>query len=232
MAARSSIFASSATVPQSVSATKSRKRPGKVSVPSPPLEAAEAALLPLYVDVSQKQTTAFDPHLLLTKLATGKTSQEYLADESVFSQGDAADAVFYIQSGKEAVVAILPEGSFFGEACLAGQQIRMSTASAVERSLIIRVEKRAMVALLHEELEFAEGFLTYLLSRNVRMEADLVNHLFNSSEKRLARLLVLMANFGHATHCENESGDPRRDGRNHPLQSQLLHEWVPGDGFH
>ena len=115
--------------------------------------------------------------------------------------------MFYIQSGKvkltavsaqgkEAVVAILPEASFFGEGCLAGQPLRMATATAVQRSTIIRVEKQAMVALLHQEPEFAERFLAYLLTRNIRMEADLVDHLFNSSEKRLARLLLLMANFG------------------------------------
>ena len=147
------------------------------------------------------------PHLLLTKLSTGKSSQAYLAEESIFSQGDAADAVFYIQSGrvkltvvsktgKEAVVGILPEGSFFGEGCLAGQPLRMATASADQKSTIVRVEKRAMVAMLHQEPEFAERFLAYLLTRNVRMESDLVDHLFNSSEKRLARLLLLMANFG------------------------------------
>jgi CRP-like cAMP-binding protein len=100
------------------------------------------------------------------------------------------------ERGKEAVVAILPEGSFFGEGCLAGQPLRMATASAVERSTVIRVEKRVMVGLLHKEPEFAAPFLAYVLSRNIRMEADLVDHLFNSSEKRLARLLLLMANFG------------------------------------
>jgi CRP-like cAMP-binding protein len=151
--------------------------------------------------------SSFEPHLLLTKLSTGKSSQAYLAEESIFSQGDAADAVFYIQSGrvkltvvsksgKEAVVAILPEGSFFGEGCLAGQPVRMATASADQKSTIVRVEQRAMVATLHQEPEFAERFLAYLLIRNVRMESDLVDHLFNSSEKRLARLLLLMANFG------------------------------------
>jgi CRP/FNR family cyclic AMP-dependent transcriptional regulator len=151
--------------------------------------------------------SAFDPSLLLAKLGTGKTRQEYQADEAVFSQGNAADATFYIQSGKvkltvvskrgkEAVVAILPEHSFFGEGCLAGQPVRMSTASALQRSIIVRVEKSVMLGLLHREPEFAERFLAYLLSRNLRMEADLVDHLFNSSEKRLARLLLLMANFG------------------------------------
>jgi CRP-like cAMP-binding protein len=149
----------------------------------------------------------FDPGPLLTKLGTRKTKQEYQVDEAVFSQGEAADATFYIQSGKvkltvvskrgkEAVVAILPEHSFFGEGCLAGQPVRMSTASALQRSSIIRVEKSVMLGLLHQDPEFAERFLAYLLSRNLRMEADLVDHLFNSSEKRLARLLLLMANFG------------------------------------
>jgi len=207
MATKSSIFVCSATIPQSANVTECRKGSGKFSAPSPPIAVADAALSPSNIDVSQKQIAVFDPHSLLTKLSAGKTSREYQAEESVFSQGAAADAVFYIQSGKvkltvvsktgkEAVVAILPESSFFGEGCLAGQRIRMSRASAVERSVIIWVEKRAMVALLHEEPEFAEQFLAYLLTRNIRMEADLVDQLFNSSEKRLARLLLLMANFG------------------------------------
>jgi CRP-like cAMP-binding protein len=162
---------------------------------------------PAKVGTSLERTAVFDPRLLLTKLATGRTSREYQADESVFSQGDAADAVFYLQSGKvkltavstqgkEAVIAILSEGSFFGEGSLAGRPLRISTASTVERSTIIRVEKLVMVGLLHREPEFAKRFLAYLLSRNARMEAELVDQLFNSSEKRLARLLLLMANFG------------------------------------
>jgi CRP/FNR family transcriptional regulator, cyclic AMP receptor protein len=149
----------------------------------------------------------FNPSLALTRLSTGKPSREYKVDEFIFSQGTRADAVFYIESGKvkltvvsqtgkEAVVALLPEGSFFGEGCLAGQLVRMATASAAQTSTIIRVEKLTMQGLLHREPEFAERFLAYLLSRNIRMEADLVDHLFNSSEKRLARLLLLMANFG------------------------------------
>jgi CRP/FNR family transcriptional regulator, cyclic AMP receptor protein len=127
-----------------------------------------------------EEVASFDPHLLLTKLPVGKTSQEYLADESVYSQGDAADAVFYVQSGKvkltvvspsgkEAVVAILAEKSFFGEGCLAGQSVRMATASVVERGTILRVKKQAMIALLHQNPEFAERFLGHLLARNTRM---------------------------------------------------------------
>ena len=188
-----------------VTKKKARKTP-------PARSASPHPASPLPVELSSEETLpewtdSFDPRLLLTKLSAGKTTQAYLAEESVFSQGDAADAVFYIQSGrvkltvvsktgKEAVIAILQESSFFGEGCLAGQTLRMATASVVERSTIVRVEKRAMVALLHQEPEFAERFLAYLLSRNIRMEADLVDHLFNSSEKRLARLLLLMANFG------------------------------------
>jgi CRP-like cAMP-binding protein len=157
--------------------------------------------------VLPEQSAAFDPQLFLTKLKAGKNRQEYLGGASIFSQGDAADAVFYVESGKvkltvvskhgkEAVVAILLESSFFGEGCLAGQPVRMSTASSVEQSTIIRVAKPVMLDVLHREPEFSERFLAYLLSRNIRMEADLVDHLFNSSEKRLARLLLLLANFG------------------------------------
>jgi CRP-like cAMP-binding protein len=186
---------------------KSGTHSGKESHPSTPIAGNELVDNPVDVEVLQKQAAAFDPRLLLTKLSAGKSSRVYIADESIYSQGDEADAVFYLQSGKvklsvvskggrEAVVAILPEGSFFGEGCLAGQPLRMSTASAAEQSAIVRLEKRAMVSTLHQDQEFAERFLAYLLVRNVRMEADLVDHLFNSSEKRLARLLLLMANFG------------------------------------
>jgi CRP-like cAMP-binding protein len=186
---------------------KIRKHPGKQIARSHPVTTHESTLSPAETGASPERTAVFDPRLLLTKLTAGKTSREYQADEFVFSQGDTADAVFYLQSGKvkltvvskrgkEAVVAILPEVSFFGEGCLAGQLFRMATASTVERSTIMRVEKRVMVGLLHREPEFAEPFLAYVLSRNIRMEADLVDHLFNSSEKRLARLLLLLANFG------------------------------------
>ena len=153
------------------------------------------------------EAAAFGPLLLLAQLAAGKNRREYRRNGLVFSQGEAADAVFYIESGKvkltvvskrgkQAVVAILTEGSFFGEGCLAGQPLRMSTASAIQRSMIARVERQAMLDLLHRKPKVAESFLAYVLSRNIRMEADLVDHLFNSSEKRLARLLLLLANFG------------------------------------
>jgi CRP-like cAMP-binding protein len=154
-----------------------------------------------------EQEAAFDLQIPLNKLIAGKTRREYMAGESIFSQGDPANAVFYIQSGrikltvvsmsgKEAVIAHLSAGSFFGEASLAGQKLRISSAHAIESTIILRIEKTVMQDLLHREPDFAEQFLAHLLSRNIRMEADLVDHLFNSSEKRLARLLMLMANFG------------------------------------
>ena len=157
---------------------------------------------------------AFDPKVLLTRIEKGKTTREYRNKQVVFSQGDAADAVFYIQSGKvkltvvstrgkEAVIGVLERGSFFGEGCLAGQPLRMSTASAIQPSSVIRVDRSTMVRLLHKEPEFAELFTAYLLSRNVRIEEDLVDQLFNFSEKRLARILLLLAHFGKEPRPES-----------------------------
>jgi CRP-like cAMP-binding protein len=159
------------------------------------------------------KTVGFDPRVLLTKVKSDRRSETYRTKQAVFTQGDAADAVFYLQSGKvkltvlsthgkEAVIAILERGDFFGEGCLASQPLRMSTANAMQPSTIIRVDKAAMVALLHREPDFAEHFIAYLLSRNVRIEEDLVDQLFNSSEKRLARLLLLLAHFGKESKPE------------------------------
>jgi CRP-like cAMP-binding protein len=155
----------------------------------------------------QGQEPALDLQSPLSKFLPGKSKGEYQAGESIFSQGDPANAVFFIQSGKvkltvvsasgkEAVIAHLPAGSFFGEAALAGEQRRLSSANSLQPSTIVRVEKKVMQELLDHEPEFARDFRAHLLSRNIRMQADLVDHLFNSSEKRLARLLMLMANFG------------------------------------
>jgi CRP-like cAMP-binding protein len=157
---------------------------------------------------------AFDPAAFLTRVESGKTTREYRSKQVVFSQGDAADAVFFIQSGKvkltvlstrgkEAVIGVLERGSFFGEGCLAGQPLRMSTASAIQPSTITRVGRSTMVRLLSREPEFAELFIAYLLSRNVRIEEDLVDQLFNSSEKRLARILLLLAHFGKESRPES-----------------------------
>jgi CRP-like cAMP-binding protein len=156
---------------------------------------------------------AFDHEAFLTRFESGKTTREYRNKQIVFSQGDAADAVFFIQSGKvkltvvstrgkEAVIAVLDRGSFFGEGSLAGQPLRMSTASAIQASSIIRVGKSTMVRVLHQEPEFAELFTAFLLSRNVRIEEDLVDQLFNSAEKRLARILLLLAHFGKESRPE------------------------------
>ena len=137
----------------------------------------------------------------------------YRKDQIVFSQGDPADAVFYIQSGKvkitvvseqgkEAVVAILGTNDFFGEGCLAGQAQRMATVTTMTDSVIVRLEKAAIVRVIHQEPAFSEMFIAHLLGRSIRVEADLVDQLFNSSEKRLARLLLLLANFGKESKPE------------------------------
>jgi CRP-like cAMP-binding protein len=157
--------------------------------------------------MQDKTALAFDPKTLLTRIENVKTTRVYKNKQVVFSQGDASDAVFFIESGKvkltvvstrgkEAIIGVLERGSFFGEGCLTGQPLRMSTASAIQACSIIRVGRSSMVRLLHQEPEFAELFTTYLLSRNVRIEEDLVDQLFNSSEKRLARILLLLAHFG------------------------------------
>jgi len=149
----------------------------------------------------------FNPQAFLAKVGQGKTSLTPSKKSTIFSQGDAAEAVFYLQAGrvkltvvsqqgKEAVVAILEQGAFFGESCLAGQTIRTATATAVEDSCIVRIDKSAMISVLHEEPAFTQVFMAYLLAHTLRIEADLVDQLFNSSEKRLARVLLLLAHFG------------------------------------
>jgi CRP/FNR family cyclic AMP-dependent transcriptional regulator len=154
-----------------------------------------------------KGKAAFDAQALLTAIPEGRTTREYQESQAVFSQGDPADAVFFVQrgkvkltvlskQGKHAVIALLGSGDFFGEGCLAGQPLRMATATAMTECSIVRLAKPAMIRALHRETVFAELFTTYLLSRNIRMEEDLVDQLFNSSEKRLARILLLLANFG------------------------------------
>jgi CRP-like cAMP-binding protein len=149
----------------------------------------------------------FDPKQFLAKVGTGKTILEFRRNQHVFEQGDVADTVFYIQSGKvkltvlsehgkEAVVAILEPGQFFGEGCMNGHALRISTTIAMEDCLITAITKVAMIAAIHDEPQFSELFMAYLLTRNSRIEGDLIDQLFNSSEKRLARLLLLLANFG------------------------------------
>jgi CRP/FNR family transcriptional regulator, cyclic AMP receptor protein len=155
-----------------------------------------------------KTKALFDPKLFLAKIGEGRSLADYQKNQKVFSQGDSADAVFYIQKGqvkltvvsrqgKEAVVGILGvDNPFLGEGCLAGQSMRMATATAMSECSIMRIKKAAMVQVLHDEPTFSELFLHHVLFRNIRMEEDLVDQLFNSSEKRLARVLLLLANFG------------------------------------
>jgi CRP-like cAMP-binding protein len=156
---------------------------------------------------------SFDPRAFLTKVGKGKTSIKLRPRQPVFAQGDAADAVFYIQRGrielrvtsargKDAVLALLSTGEFFGEGCLTGQPLRMAAAVAIAESTIVRIEKSAMIQVLHEEPSFSALFVAYLLQRNTRVEADLVDQLFNSSEKRLARLLLLLSHFGKEAEPE------------------------------
>jgi CRP/FNR family cyclic AMP-dependent transcriptional regulator len=149
----------------------------------------------------------FDPKEFLAKVGEGKTILEFRKDAIVFAQGDVANTVFYIQTGrvktvviseqgKEAVVGILGPGQFFGEGCMNGHSLRIATTTAMEACLITAITKVAMLAALHDQPRFSELFMSYLLTRNSRIEEDLIDQLFNSSEKRLARLLLLLANFG------------------------------------
>jgi CRP/FNR family cyclic AMP-dependent transcriptional regulator len=156
---------------------------------------------------------SFDAQDFLTKIGAGKSRLTYRSKQNVFSQGDPANAVFFLESGrvkltvvstrgKEAVIGVLEAGSFFGEGALAGQPLRMSTASALQATTLLRVSKATMVRLLRREPAVAERFISYLLSRNVRIEEDLVDQLFNSSEKRLARILLLLAQYGRDSRPE------------------------------
>jgi CRP/FNR family transcriptional regulator, cyclic AMP receptor protein len=149
----------------------------------------------------------FDPKVFLSKVNGGRAISDYRKDQTVFRQGDPSDSVFFIQSGKvkktvvseqgkEAVVALLGTGDFFGEGCLAGEVRRLATVSAMTKSVIARISKADITRVIHEKPAFAELFIAHLLARNSRVEEDLVDQLFNSSEKRLARILLLLANFG------------------------------------
>lgn len=157
--------------------------------------------------MAAKRTAPFSVQGFLEKVSSGKTVLTFPKRKMIFSQGDAADAVFYIQSGKvkltvvspqgkEAVIAILGPGAFFGESCLAGQTVRPATVTTIEDSTIVRIDKDVMIRLLHDEPTFAEFFMSVLLVHNIRIQEDLVDQLFNSSEKRLARVLLLLAHFG------------------------------------
>lgn len=172
--------------------------------------------------MAKKRKPPFDPREFFTTVARGRTVADYRKDAPVFAQGDAADAVFYIRKGKikiavispqgkEAIVGILGEGDFFGEGCLIGQKLRLATAIAMTDCSVTRLEKDTMVRTLHAQPEFAEVFTAHLLTRNSRVEEDLVDQLFNSSEKRLARILLLLSNFG-------------KEGRPEPIVTKISQE--------
>ena len=171
--------------------------------------------------MAQKKDAPLDLRMYLAK-ARGGTTQDYRKKTPVFSQGSPADAVFYIEKGKvkltvfstrgkEAVVAILGSGDFFGEGSLAGQPLRMATATSVIECSILRAQKETMTRMLHNEPALSELFMSYLLSRNVRIEEDLVDQLFNSSEKQLARILLLLTRFG-------------KDGQHEPVVPRISQE--------
>lgn len=154
-----------------------------------------------------KMKREFDPNTFLATIGEGRRLLVAPQKQMIFTQGDRADAVFYIQTGKvrltvvskagkEATIGVLTEGSFFGEGALAGQIVRMGSAVAMTDCELLRVDKHAMMEALHREHTFSDMFVAYLLARNIRYEEDLVDHLFNSSEKRLARVLLLLAHFG------------------------------------
>jgi CRP-like cAMP-binding protein len=160
-----------------------------------------------------KKQRSFNADVFLRTVNGGRTIERYRKNQTVFSQGDAADSVFYIQEGrakvcvisrqgKEAVVALHGKGDFFGEGCLTGQALRLATVIAMTECVVTRVHKAAMVSVLRDEPKFSDMFLAYILARNARVEEDLVDQLFNSSEKRLARVLLLMANVGKETKPE------------------------------
>ena len=169
-----------------------------------------------------KKKAAFDPSAFLSRVGRGRTIAKYRTDQIIFSQGEAADSVFFIErgklkvtvvseQGKEAVVAVLGPGQFCGEGCLAGQPRRMATATTITEAEIMRLEKTAVIRVLHDEPAFSEMFVSHLLARNIRVEEDLVDQLFNSSEKRLARALLLLANFG-------------KEGRPEPIIAKISQE--------
>jgi CRP-like cAMP-binding protein len=172
-----------------------------------------------------RRTPAFNPQTFLSNVGSGKTSLSPPKKQILYSQGDASDAVFYIHGGKvkltvvseqgrEAVIAILEQGSFFGESCLTiGQPVRTETATALEASSIVRIDKGAMIRVLHKEPTFAALFMSFLLTHSLRIQEDLVDQLFNSSEKRLARVLLLMAHFG-------------KDGKPEPVIAKVSQEML------
>ena len=178
-----------------------------IARPKPTGRRSAAAQNSTQVRRGPKNGREFDPHAFLATIGEGRKAMLFPKKQTIFAQGDRADAVFYLQTGKvkltvvsktgkEATIGVLSDGSFFGEGSLAGQPLRMGSATAMTDCAVLRIDKKAMVDALHREHEFSDLFVAYLLARNVRYEEDLVDQLFNSSEKRLARVLLMLAHFG------------------------------------
>jgi CRP/FNR family transcriptional regulator, cyclic AMP receptor protein len=171
------------------------------------LHAIRQRCQPIMTPVASKKLSKFDPKTFLSTINGGRKIEAFAKRQTIFAQGDSSDAVFYIKEGKiiltvvsdigkEATIGILNEGAFFGEGCLAGQPLRMCSATALTDCSVMRIDKKSMMEVLHREHAFSDMFVAYLLTRNIRYEEDLVDQLFNSSEKRLARVLLLLAHFG------------------------------------
>ncbi len=191
---------------------------------------------------ASKKLVKFDPKTFLSTIDGGRKIRVFSKRQVIFAQGDSSDAVFFIQEGKvkltvvsqigkEATIGILNEGDFFGEGCLTGQSLRLCSATAMTDCSVMRIDKKLMVEVLRRESAFSELFVAYLLARNIRYEEDLVDQLFNSSEKRLARILLLLAHFGKEGKPETHNRqyqprNPRGDDRDNPLAGELFHEPV------
>jgi CRP/FNR family transcriptional regulator, cyclic AMP receptor protein len=197
---------------------------------------------------NQISNASFNSKAFLGRAGLGKVLKKYNKNEEIITQGEAAGAVFYIQKGrvkvtvlsehgKEAVIGILSQGQFFGEACLDGEKLRTSTTHAMDECLLTSISKAAMIENLEAEPKFSAFFLAYLLSRNSRIEDDLIDQLFNSSERRLARLLPLLADFGKGGRREScpyhpQSGNTGGNDRYDPVPREFLHEQVSEEGLH
>jgi CRP/FNR family transcriptional regulator, cyclic AMP receptor protein len=198
-----------------------RRNVARLTSNDPVLQTASHAIGPSLV---ARRKRVFDPNAFLATIGEGRKSVLFRSKQGIFAQGDIADAVFYVQTGKvrltvvsktgqEATIGILTERDFFGEGSLVGQTLRMDSATAMTDCSVLRIDKKAMMETLHREHEFSDLFVAYLLTRNIRYEEDLVDQLFNSSEKRLARMLLLLAHFG-------------KEGKPEPVVPQISQEML------
>jgi CRP/FNR family transcriptional regulator, cyclic AMP receptor protein len=225
-----------------------RSSRGRKITPRAPVSAGlRAESSSISPSIAAKKRDGFDPHAFLATIGEGRRAVLFRRKQGIFTQGDTADAVFYIQTGKvkltvvsktgkKATIGLLSEGDFFGEGSLAGQPLRMGSATALTDCASLRIEKKAMMEALHREHEFSDLFVAYLLSRNIRYEEDLVDQLFNSSEKRLARPLAAGSFWqGRDTRDrrpQDQPGDAGGNDRHNPLARQLLHEPVQKIGIY